>query len=131
MASSQGRSSIRLETEYFHDPGDKARRLRQRSGTNHLGREGEGMRCALEARQSGTACPTCSELGEYIEIENPQAASDEQEPRYFPAAVAALRVPNALLERYYRYTSERLPNVPIVEHTSGIASGRRAAAKMC
>jgi hypothetical protein len=66
----------------------------------------------LETRLSGTACPTCSELGEYIEIENPQAPSDEEGSHDFPAAVAALRVPNASLERYYRYSSERLLKCP-------------------
>jgi hypothetical protein len=55
-----------------------------------------------------TACPICSRLGEYIEIDNPQDGADADESESFPPEVEHLQVPNEALERYYRYKSERL-----------------------
>lgn len=55
-----------------------------------------------------TDCPVCANLGAYIEIDNPQEGSDVDEAQDFPPQVAHLQVPNEILERYYRYKSERL-----------------------
>ncbi|MCU0520379.1 MAG: hypothetical protein MUF84_06795 [Anaerolineae bacterium] len=58
-------------------------------------------------------CSVCDNIGHYLEIDNPQTPSDDDESHEFPHAVLALKSPNVDLEGYYRYKSERLLKCPV------------------
>ncbi len=53
-------------------------------------------------------CPLCLTVGEYIEIENAQDASEWDVAESFPQEADQFTIPNSCLEHYYRYKNQRL-----------------------
>ena len=58
------------------------------------------------------ACPTCSALGDFLEIENAQAPADWDTSQSFPPEVQSLQIPNESLAPYFGFGSERLLKCP-------------------
>ncbi len=67
---------------------------------------------AADNHASKTRCPICTNLDEYIEIENPQDPSESEESEDFAEPVKRLTIPNARLEQTYEFRNERLLKCP-------------------
>jgi hypothetical protein len=61
---------------------------------------------------SDTACPICTGLGEFIEIENAQDPAEGDVAESFPPEAQELRAPNESLAQVYRFSNERLQKCP-------------------